>query len=610
MVMAGIESKGDERRQRGCVCIRLFGAFEVIVDSERTPHVWERRADRLLAYLTLRHRAQVSRAAVARALVPSMAEGREALDHAEEMVRQAEKELRRMLGRHGGMLESHKGNLVWDFYGAEVDVLAFERGMRSANAQDRAQALRLRMRGALLESWDDPWVIQARQELDEKAADMFESLAGTAADNGDLDAEIRYRQWSTRIRPIHVAGWRALISARIRRGEPGEAVRDYEKAAAALYRACGVRRPPQELVELYELAQSGVRTTPAPPADVAGAADPAGGALPLDSPYYIEREGDKLLRSAIEQRAAIVRIHGPRQVGKSSLLARGIEQAREAGFHVVVTDLQKLGARELECARSLYLALAAAIADALSLPVRLHSIWEPDRTPNDNFDRFIRLQVLAHLDRPILWAIEETDRLFHRDYRGEVFGLLRAWFNERAWESPRLLERLTLALVYATEAHLFIPNLDQSPFNVGVRIALSDFDSNQTAELNLRHGSPLKDGAELSRFRRLVGGNPYLSQRGLVALADGSATLAGLETSGASLEGPFWDHLHRLAASLERDAVLTEAVRSMLKGKKCTPESFLRLRAAGVAAGTGPADARMRCGLYETFFRVRLDFDG
>ena len=71
--------------------------------------------------------------------------------------------------------------------------------------------------------------------------------------------------------------------------------------------------------------------------------------------------------------------------------------------------------------------------------------------------------------------------------------------------------RLTQIMAYATEAHLFITDLNQSPFNVGTRLTLTDFTLDQTTELNHRYGNPLQTLHEVSRFYRLVGGQPYLT---------------------------------------------------------------------------------------------------
>ena len=60
-----------------------------------------------------------------------------------------------------------------------------------------------------------------------------------------------------------------------------------------------------------------------------------GGAVPLGSKFYIVRRADEELRTAIARRESIVLIKGARQVGKTSLLARGLEHARASGATVI-----------------------------------------------------------------------------------------------------------------------------------------------------------------------------------------------------------------------------------------------------------------------------------
>ena len=40
------------------------------------------------------------------------------------------------------------------------------------------------------------------------------------------------------------------------------------------------------------------------------------------------------------------------------------------------------------------------------------------------------------------------------------------------------------SIAYATEAHLFITDMNQSPFNVGARLTLKEFSKEQVTELN------------------------------------------------------------------------------------------------------------------------------
>jgi len=83
--------------------------------------------------------------------------------------------------------------------------------------------------------------------------------------------------------------------------------------------------------------------------------------------------------------------------------------------------------------------------------------------------------------------------------------------------------------------------------------------------------------------------------------------LAGLEAIADHDDGPFGNHLHRLAASLAQDQELSEVARGVLQSKPCpNQESFYRLRSAGVITGDSARDATMRCRLYTIFLKKRL----
>jgi serine/threonine protein kinase len=349
-----------------------------------------------------------------------------------------------------------------------------------------------------------------------------------------------------------------------------------------------------------------------PPSDSSGSAlrrmlEPVGGAVPLDSEFYIVRPADEEFRAAITRGDSIVLVKGARQVGKTSLLARGLQQARQAGAKVVLTDFQNLSAAYLESIEKLMLALAKSFADQLDLDVYPNQIWDVELSPGVNLERYLRRGVLQQISAPIVWGLDEVDRLFTCDFGSEVFGLFRSWHNKRALDPEGPWRRLTLAIAYATEAHLFITDLNQSPFNVGTRLALEDFSFDQVAELNRRYGSPLGDQAEVARYYRLVGGHPYLVARGFYEMTGREIKLAALEAQADRDDGPFSDHLRRLSVSLTQDKALSEVVRRVLKGSSSVgTESFYRLRSAGLMAGDSERDVRLRCQLYATYLEKHL----
>src|SRR5205085_11513827 len=159
--------------------------------------------------------------------------------------------------------------------------------------------------------------------------------------------------------------------------------------------------------------------------------------------------------------------------------------------------------------------------------------------PSMNFERYVRREVLGKISGPLVWGLDEVDRLFTCPFGSEVFGLFRSWHNERSLDPTGPWQRLTLAIVYATEAHLFITDINQSPFNVGTRLTLEDFTFEQVAELNGRYGSPLPDSASLQRFYALVGGNPYLVQRGLDEISSRGLNAEALEHEVEQDDGAF-----------------------------------------------------------------------
>ena len=332
-----------------------------------------------------------------------------------------------------------------------------------------------------------------------------------------------------------------------------------------------------------------------------------GGGVPLDSEYYIVRPTDKRFHDAIIRHDSIVLVKGARQMGKTSLLARGLQKARQQGARVVLTDFQKFNSDELSSIERLFMAIGEWIADQLKLEVQIQDVWNPRRGPNRNFERFFQHEVLDKVPGYLVWGLDEVDRLFTCDYGSEVFGLFRSWHNERSFDPDGPWKKLTMAISYATEAHLFISDLNQSPFNVGTRLTLSDFEFDEVAELNQRHGSPLHGMSELMRFYGLLSGHPYLVRRGLNELATTRDGLDVFEAEADREEGPFGDHLRRILVLLARDPALTDIVRRVLRGDPCpTRDSFFRLRSAGIISGQSEDAAKPRCRLYETYLKRHL----
>lgn len=532
--------------------IRLFGKMEARANGMALPGLHLREGERLLAYLTLHSGILHTYRQLALLFWPSEAHQNEEYDGGSyPSTRQAIYSLRRALGAQAWRLSSSgKSVVAFDLTGADVDVVEFERLVQGEEVPDWRRALEL-YTAPLLADWHESWV---------------------------KDARIRSQRSADRIR-LALASLPPFVSA---------------LAAPSNETIDKIGKSPKIR------ASSKGRNSPG-----AGASLEAdGGAVALNSPFYIERAADEVFREALLRQDSIVLVKGARQIGKTSLLARGIQHVRQAGARVLLTDFHSLPAAALASADLLYRTLAQEMADQLDMDFAPEVAWNPRRSANRNLERFLCDTVLGAESSPLVWAMDEVDLLFTRDCSSEVFGLFRSWHNRRALDPEGPWSRLTLAMSYATEAHLFIRDVNQSPFNVGTRLTLRDFTCEQVAELNRRYDTPLKDAESLQRFYTLLNGHPFLTRRALSEMRGNGLDIGALEAQADRTAGLFGDHLRRLIIALTPNTELTDIVRAMLRGEPCSSEAaFYRLRSAGVLAGDTLEECQWRCPIYATYLK-------
>jgi class 3 adenylate cyclase len=334
--------------------------------------------------------------------------------------------------------------------------------------------------------------------------------------------------------------------------------------------------------------------------------EPVGGAVPPDSPFYVARATDAEFHQALADGESILLVKGARQMGKTSLLARGAGQARGLGWRVGMTDFQKLNSAQMNSEAIFYKLLAATLARQLKFAYDFDTEWMDLFGSNLNMDNFLR-ELLDASEERLVWCMDEVDKLFAAPFASDFFGLVRSWHNSRSTEPGGPWDKLTVVISYATEAHLFIQDLNQSPFNVGRRLDLQDFNAQQVVDLNGRYGGPLASYAEVEQLQALLGGQPFLTRRALDALATGKYGFVGLMEHADLDEGPFSDHLKRILVSVSRLPAVTEYVRGLLKGSlPVDSDAYYRLLAAGVIRQTSDKQTFLRCELYRRYLERHL----
>ena len=335
------------------------------------------------------------------------------------------------------------------------------------------------------------------------------------------------------------------------------------------------------------------------------------GSVHLASPFYVTRKGEVSFIKKITAPKALLRIRGPRQYGKTSLLSRVVAHAREQQYEVVTMDFQNFSEPTLQHEGNLIWEFCWKIAAKVDKEDEFEDYWDaklkrkPDRDKKQIAHTFIERQVLENLSTNLLVAIDEADRIFpYEAVSDDFFLMLRSWHEGANTNS--LWEKFKLALSYSTEAKLAIKNLNASPFNVGEEARLHPFTLEQLTNLSEIHGLSLSRD-QLDKLLHFLGGQPYLSRRALFSLANHEYTFDGLLEEAASDQGPFSDHLRHHLFNLKQFPDLAKAMKNIITSGKCgNPIEANRLGAAGLTEGTPPNDVRIVCELYKVYFKSKL----
>ncbi len=329
-----------------------------------------------------------------------------------------------------------------------------------------------------------------------------------------------------------------------------------------------------------------------------------GGAVKLHDRFYVERDADASLRHEVVKAGTTTTIRAARQTGKSSLLARGVHHARQNGARVVRLDMQRVDQDHLETPDAFLRYLAEFVIRKLRLDVaEVERRWRGALGPQDKLTCLIEDYVLPESDGPIVLAMDEADRLLKTGFHKDFFALVRSWHNSRAFDER--WDGLNIVLVISTEPYLLIPDVTQSPFNVGLKLYLEDFDEDQVRDLNRRHGLPVTEG-DFPKLATLFGGHPYLTRKALFTLVTKRMTWADLAREAAYDQGPFGEHLRNHLWLLRDEPDLREALREVVRCGSCENDmAFFRLLRAGLVKGSGEV-CRCRCELYRRYFEDRL----
>jgi len=577
--------------------LKLLGRLEITSQSNDVVRFRSRTAIGLLAYLSLQSGKECSTQQLQELFWPESDADRQA-----QNMRRAISDIRSVLEQGmdlGSVVVTRRNHVSLNTTLIHSDVERFVTltgGVEELDDDAMSEAVSV-YGGPLLAPLDESWLLLDRMELEERFAQVVAMLCRGRLAAGAVNEAIRIGRAAVSAAPLREDIHVTLITAYRRAGMEAEAIRQYEELERLLHETWG--ESPSESARLSLMGDLS-EATPAQ-----GAAwDPSGGAMAPDSKFYVRRGADEQIQGLLRAGEGVVLVQGPRQVGKSSLLARALASARSEKVSVAFTDAQALGNAQLADTEILYKTLAHGIAKQLGVDIDVAENWSDWLGPNVNLDTIVG-KILDQCDGKVCWAIDEADLFFDKPYTNDFFGLLRSWHNRRALDPDGPWRRLTLVLAYATEAHLFITDLNQSPFNVGVRMKLRDFSVEEVKALQSRH-EHIKDAESWKAVFEITRGHPYLSQCAFAFLANGGP-VDELSANASQQGGAFGAHLNHMLVSIARSPEMLAELKRLLSGQPFeNATTRYRLQSAGVISILATGEPEFRVPIYEAFLRAEI----
>ncbi|MGB7440927.1 MAG: AAA-like domain-containing protein [Coleofasciculaceae cyanobacterium] len=330
------------------------------------------------------------------------------------------------------------------------------------------------------------------------------------------------------------------------------------------------------------------------------------GQVPINSPFYIERSPDEsLCYEVILQPGSLIRLKAPRQMGKTSLMARILNVAREHQLETVALSLQLADAKVLSDLNLFLRWFCATITRDLGLANKLPDYWDDIFGGNYNCTDYFERYLLKEINSPLVLGLDQLDTVFnYPEIATDFFGLLRSWHEKAKYGSSNsnIWQNLRLVVVHSTEVYL-PPNSDLSLFNFGLLVEFPEFTKTQVQELAQRYQLNWND-KQVDLLMSFVGGNPYLVQLSLYQVKSEHITFDQLLVTSTSEEGIYSNYLCNLLWKLKQYPELATAMKQVVNSHSSSelePVQAFKLQSMGLVKISNQ-QVRPSCGLYRQYF--------
>ncbi|HIK45188.1 MAG TPA: AAA-like domain-containing protein [Leptolyngbyaceae cyanobacterium M65_K2018_010] len=330
------------------------------------------------------------------------------------------------------------------------------------------------------------------------------------------------------------------------------------------------------------------------------------GPLPLESPFYIPRPPlEARAYEELTHPGCVLRLKAPSGFGTSSLVLRVLAQAKHLGYAIATVDLQQVDLEILADSDRFLQWFCVTCTLSLGLEPQLDRHWSDFVGSPLSTTLYLREYLMARVNAPLVLSIQTLDRLFAYNDTAQAFlPLLRSWHEEARHEAR--WQNLRLLVAYTTDRYLPL-DINYSPFNLGLPLALPEFTAAQVLELAHRYGLDWGN-REVEQLMALVGGHPSLVHGAIYHLTYEPLTLDQLLQTGTTFQGIYQGPLQKLLAIVQQQPQLMAPLRTMVMGKgalQLDPRLAYQLESMGLVKGSA-AGWQISRELYREYFRQVL----
>ena len=329
------------------------------------------------------------------------------------------------------------------------------------------------------------------------------------------------------------------------------------------------------------------------------------GKVSINSAFYIQRKIEDKVYQSLESEGEFIRIKAPKQMGKSSFLARLMHYARQKDdYKIININLNKPEEKFFASIDRLLSLIYYIISDNLSLSYKKNK-WQQsidNLGANYTWVKFFKKNVLQK-DKNIILAFDNFDRVFkYPQIAADFCGSLRSLYHEDRYGD------FFLIVTYSQESYVD-SGINQSPFeNVGISIELPEFTFTEVKQLVKLHRLDWSD-SEIQQLMSAVGGHPYLVRVALYEIADKKISLGELLKTASQINGCYYSYLSSFQEVLNEEESTLVALNKITNTEepvRIENSQALKLYRLGLIVPVDDGKVKIRCNLYQEYFLKHL----